>query len=110
MRKRRTRRPPGSVSRRRPLVGLGYSDYVRPLLLDEPDLFDFVEIPFELLRANPQVVPIANCRQVLLHSASLSMAGEVAPDEATWNAVGDWIGRTATPWLSEHLAFFTAHR
>lgn len=110
MRRKRPERREGAVCRGRPRVGISYSDYVRPLLLDRPDLFDYVEIPFELLRANPHVVPIENCPQVLLHSASLSMAGDVPPDEATWSAVGDWIGRTSTPWLSEHLAFFTAHR
>lgn len=94
-------------SRYSPAVGLAYSSYVDALVLADPDLIDFVEMPFELLRASPGVASIGQLKPMVLHSASLSMAGgDVSPD--TYRYVGDCVARTATPWLGEHLAFVSA--
>lgn len=93
-----------------PRIGISYSEYVRSLVDDERDAFAYVEVPFELLRQNPRVLPIEHCGEILLHCASLSMAGEVRPDERTWDAVAAAIERTGTPWLTEHMAFYTAAR
>jgi uncharacterized protein (UPF0276 family) len=90
-----------------PAVGLAYSSYVDDLIQRDPDLIDFVEMPFELLRANPGVASIGQHKPMILHSASLSMAGgHVAPE--TYRSVADCVARTATPWLGEHLAFVSA--
>jgi uncharacterized protein (UPF0276 family) len=90
-----------------PSVGLAYSSYVDDLVVTTPDLIDFVEMPFELLRANPGVASIGVHKPLILHSASLSMAGDGVSSE-TFQSVGRWIEQTATPWLGEHLAFVSA--
>lgn len=91
----------------RPAVGLAYSSAVDNLVGETPDLIDFVEMPFELLRGSPKAAAIGQHKPMILHSASLSMAGDgISPD--TYQSVGDWMTRTATPWLGEHLAFVSA--
>jgi uncharacterized protein len=96
-----------AFSGHRPAIGLAYSSYVDELVVDDPDSIDFVEMPFELLRANPATAKIGQRKPTILHCASLSMAGG-AVSPAMWQCVGDWITRTATPWLGEHLAFVSA--
>lgn len=90
-----------------PAIGLAYNPYVDQLVEDEPDCVDFVEMPFELLRHNSAAAAISRHKPCILHSASLSLAGGAVTAE-TWKSVGDWIGRTASPWLGEHLAFVNA--
>jgi hypothetical protein len=91
-----------------PALGLAYSDYVPMFLKDHPDAVDYVEMPFELLRHNPSLVNIQRLKPLILHCASLSIAGSVLPDEGTVEEVEFWTKRTKTPWLGEHLAFVTA--
>lgn len=93
-----------------PAVGLAYNDYVPIFVEEHPDAIDFVEIPFELLRHNPAVAEIQRLKPLILHCASLSMAGFVPPDEETVASVKSWTEKTRTPWLGEHLAFVTAER
>jgi uncharacterized protein len=93
----------------RPAIGLTYSSYVHRFLERHPDLVDYVEMPFELMRYDPSVLPaICGIRPLILHCASLSMAGFVEPTKATISAVQELIAATDTPWLGEHLAFVTA--
>lgn len=94
----------------RTAVGLAYSSYVDQLVLDEPGLIDFVETPFELLNANPTAARAVTDAgtPLILHSASLSLAGHEPPSADTEAAVGQWMARTNSPWLGEHLAFVSA--
>jgi uncharacterized protein (UPF0276 family) len=71
---------------------------------------DYVEVPFELLQHNPDVLSLASVKPVVLHCASLSIAGSVPPAPRTVEGIAQWIGRTRTPWLGEHLSFVTADR
>jgi uncharacterized protein len=93
-----------------PAVGLAYSSYVPTFLNDHPDAVDYIEMPFELLQHNPSVAEIQRLKPLILHCASLSMAGFVPPDERTIESVACWTEKTSTPWLGEHLAFITAGR
>lgn len=93
-----------------PAVGVAYSGYTPAFLHEHRDAIDYVEIPFELLRHDPSVITIGEHKPIVLHCASLSIAGTVDPDPATVCDIGGWIDRTQTPWLGEHLAFITADR
>ncbi len=94
-------------SQHRRAVGIAYSSYVDDLVAADPHLIDFVEMPFELLRGSSVAARIGQHKPMVLHSASLSMAdGRVSPE--TWRSVDEWVARTATPWLGEHLAFVSA--
>lgn len=93
-----------------PKVGLAHSAYVHQFLRDHPDAVDFVEMPFELLHHDPSMIRVAGLKPLILHCASLSMAGAVPPSLSTVSAVQRWIEETETPWLGEHLAFVTAER
>jgi uncharacterized protein (UPF0276 family) len=93
-----------------PMVGIAYSRYTPSFLEQHPDAIDYVEIPFELLRHNPAVAGTVAPKPIVLHCASLSMAGSVPAPRAMVDDVQSWIERTQTPWLGEHLSFITAER
>jgi uncharacterized protein (UPF0276 family) len=69
---------------------------------------DYVEMPFEQLRHAPHLASIQDSIPLVLHCASLSIAGFVPPSEATLDAVAGEARRTRTPWIGEHLAFVSA--
>jgi uncharacterized protein len=92
----------------RPQVGIAYSAYVDRLIEEYPGSIDYVEIPFEHLEHAPALAAISERLPIVLHCASLSMAGTVPPSPKTVERVGYWMEKTATPWLGEHLSFVTA--
>ena len=89
-------------------VGLAYSPSVAGFVADNPGLVDYVEIPFEQLRHTPAVASIQEKLPVILHCASMSVAGFVPPGDATLDAIDREAKRTRTPWIGEHLAFISA--
>jgi uncharacterized protein len=91
-------------------VGLAYSGYVHRLLERIPGCIDYLEIPVELLAHDPTVLERVGPMPVILHCASLNIAGSVGPGESVIDAVSTWARRTGTPWVGEHLAFITADR
>jgi uncharacterized protein len=93
-----------------PQVGIAHSAYVHQFLRDYPNAVDFVEMPFELLHHDSSFARVGESKPLVLHCASLSIAGSVLPDNRTVSAVQRWIEETGTPWLGEHLAFVTAER
>ena len=93
-----------------PALGLAYSAYLPGLIQESPDLFDYVEIPFELLRHEAGVLERVAAKPVVLHCASLSIAGRVPPSPDVIDEVAQWIKTTRTPWLGEHFSFVTASR
>jgi len=92
------------------LVGLAYNSYVPRFVEEHSTLVDYVEVPFELLRHEASVLEIGARKPIVLHCASLSIAGSVPPSTTTVEAVREWIRRTRTPWLGEHLSFVLASR
>jgi uncharacterized protein len=89
-------------------VGLALGPIVPEFIAENPGLLDYVEIPFEQLLHTPEVGSIQESLPVILHCASLSVAGFVPPDEATLKSIEREAKRTKTPWIGEHLAFITA--
>jgi uncharacterized protein (UPF0276 family) len=81
---------------------------VPPLLDRHPGLLDYVELPFELLRHDPAAIEAQKTAPIILHCASLSIAGFVPPAEATIDAIAAQAELTGTPWIGEHLAFISA--
>jgi uncharacterized protein len=94
----------------RPSVGLAYSSGVRSFIERGIADVDHVEIPFELLRHDPSVLEWRGIPRVILHCASLSIAGTSPCSEKTIGDIGAFAEKTATPWIGEHLAFISAIR
>ena len=92
------------------MLGLAYSSAVRDFIRQHPGAVDFVEVPFELLNHDPQVIEVQDDIPVVLHCASLSVAGTVPCRAGTIARIDHWLKETASPWLGEHLAFVTADR
>jgi uncharacterized protein (UPF0276 family) len=89
-------------------VGLALGPIVPEFVRANPGLIDYVEIPFEQLRHTPEAGAIQEKVPVILHCASMSVAGFVPPDQQTLKAIEREAERTGTPWIGEHLAFITA--
>jgi len=89
-------------------VGLAFGPIVPEFIAESPGLLDYVEVPFEQLLHTPEVGSIQDSLPIILHCASMSVAGFVPPDEATLKLVDREAKRTKTPWIGEHLAFITA--
>jgi uncharacterized protein len=88
--------------------GLAYSAGAVEFIEAHPASIDFVEIPFEQLRHTPEVSSVQERVPVVLHCASMSVAGFVPPARATLEAIKREAARTKTPWIGEHLAFVSA--
>lgn len=89
-------------------VGIAYGAYAEALVAQEPGLVNYVEIPFEQLVATPSAIGVAERVPVVLHCASLSLAGNVPPSADLVAELERWIRRSGTPWLGEHLAYVRA--
>jgi uncharacterized protein len=89
-------------------IGLAYGPGFEGFIASNAGLIDYVEIPFEQLRHTPQLGIIQEQLPIVLHCASLSVAGFIAPSDATVDALVDRVRHTRTPWIGEHLAFVSA--
>ncbi len=74
----------------------------------QPDLVDYLEMPFEQLRHAPALLATQDRAPLILHCASLSVAGFVNTPDAVVEAIARTCALTETPWLGEHLAFISA--
>jgi uncharacterized protein (UPF0276 family) len=99
-----------NLSTSTPEIGVAHSRYVARFLDRHPNAIDYIEVPFEMLRHNPAAANIIQKKPLVLHCASLSIAGSVPPSSEVMSEVQSWIDRTRTPWLGEHLSFITAER
>jgi hypothetical protein len=95
--------PTGTTS-----IGLAFGPGTSEFIDRNPALVDYVEIPFEQLRHSPESASIQERIPVILHCASMSVAGSVAPTADTLEAIDREAERTRTPWIGEHLAFLLA--
>jgi uncharacterized protein (UPF0276 family) len=91
-------------------VGISYCGYVPAFVERHPDSIDYIEIPFEMLRHDPSTASRFLEKPVILHCASMSMAGFVAPGAETLKQIEYWLKATQSPWLGEHLSFISAER
>jgi uncharacterized protein (UPF0276 family) len=89
-------------------IGLAYGPGLAGFVERHPGLVDYVELPFELLRHDPATAAVQSLAPLVLHCASLSIAGFVPPSQSTIDAISREADRTKTPWIGEHLAFISA--
>jgi uncharacterized protein len=89
-------------------IGLAYGAGVPAFIAANPGLIDYVEVPFEQLRHAPELAVLQETIPLVLHCASLSIAGFVPVTDAVIDAIGREAARTQTPWIGEHLAFTSA--
>ena len=89
-------------------VGIANSMYAAEFAHGNPGILDYVEVPFEQLLHAPTLAKIQQVIPVILHCASLSMAGDVGPAPAVVEKLVGWIESTRTPWIGEHLSFIRA--
>jgi uncharacterized protein len=89
-------------------LGLAHGPGILEFMESNPGLVDYVEMPFEQLRHSPDLAQIQQMIPLVLHCASMSVAGFVPPTEATIDAIRLEANRTRTPWIGEHLAFVSA--
>jgi len=95
--------PPGQTA-----IGLASGPCIRGFIERHPGLVDYIEVPFELLRHSPATGSLGELAPIVLHCASMSVAGFVPPPEGTFEAIALEAERSGTPWIGEHLAFITA--
>jgi uncharacterized protein len=89
-------------------VGIAHCAFAERLVIEQPGIVDYVEIPFEQLVHNPRSAELAAHVPLILHCASLSMAGNVSPDRQLVESVHHWVRETKTPWIGEHLSYVRA--
>jgi uncharacterized protein len=99
-----------TAERGAPAIGVAYAAYVQSFLDAHGHEIDYVEVPYELLRHDPSVIDLRARKPIVLHCASLSVAGRIPPEPTTVSDIAAWVERTETPWLGEHLSFITAER
>lgn len=94
--------------RSRTAVGLSYSPFAERIVATHPASVDYIEVPFEQLVHTPDVLALGERVPLVLHCASLSIAGNAPPSPALVDKLAGFIAATGTPWLGEHLAYVRA--
>jgi hypothetical protein len=89
-------------------LGLAHGPGILDFMDRNPGYVDYIEMPFEQLRHNPSLGSIQEVAPVILHCASMSVAGFIPPSPETTDAISLETVRTKTPWIGEHLAFVSA--
>ena len=89
-------------------VGIAHSAFAERLVDSSKGLVDYVEVPFEQLIHNPSSGDLRHKIPLLLHCASLSIAGNSPPADSILDEVIRWAKLLRTPWIGEHLAFVRA--
>jgi uncharacterized protein (UPF0276 family) len=95
--------PPGPT-----MIGVAYGPGTRSFLNRQPGTVDFVELPFELLNHDPSTASVSRLAPLILHCASMSIAGFVRPGDITLETIARKAAEVNTPWIGEHLAFMSA--
>ena len=92
-----------------PAIGVSWSPNIKGFLSTQaPGIVDYVEIPFEQLQHSPNLAAEFTSVPVILHCASMSVAGYVRPDLSTLDNIAKQATTTKTPWIGEHLAYVLA--
>lgn len=91
------------------MIGLASGPYTRRFLENTEGVLDYVEIAFEQLRHDPKTLSLYADTPLVLHCASLSVAGFVRPAQSTIEAINHCANQLDTPWIGEHLSFILAH-
>jgi hypothetical protein len=99
---------PLDFSQSAPSLGLAHGPGILDFLDRNPGYVDYIEMPFEQLRHDPSLGSVLERAPVILHCASMSVAGFIPPSPETTDAISVETTRTQTPWIGEHLAFVSA--
>jgi uncharacterized protein len=105
---RRSIELPEGIFKIRTAIGLSHSAFAEKVIAADVDRVDFVEIPFEQIIHTPEAIELQDKVPLVLHCASLSIAGNVPPPAALVDRLKECIALTGTPWLGEHLAYVRA--
>src|SRR5258708_38351090 len=89
-------------------LGLAHGPGVLDFVDRNPGYVDYLEMPLEQLRHNPDLASVQDIAPVILHCASMSVAGFIPPSQETIDAISAEAARTQTPWIGEHMAFVSA--
>jgi uncharacterized protein len=89
-------------------LGLAHGPGILDFLDRNPGCVDYIEVPFEQFRHNPGLEAVQEVAPIILHCASMSVAGFIPPSQETIDAIKFETDRTKTPWIGEHLAFVSA--
>lgn len=89
-------------------VGIACGPNTHTFLDRCPDVVEYVEVAFEQLKHGSNAASLQSKVPLILHCASMSLAGFVSPDETTLKEIEVWTAQTGTPWIGEHLAFLIA--
>ena len=93
-----------------PRIGLAYSKYLTTLSEKQLADFDYIEVPYELLHFDTGLLPKLSIKPLILHCASLSLGGYTAPSELTKSQILNFVQKTRTPWIGEHLSYILADK
>jgi uncharacterized protein len=93
-----------------PRIGLAYSKYLTTLSEKQLADFDYIEVPYELLNFDTGLLPKLSIKPLILHCASLSLGGYTAPSELTKSQILNFVQKTKTPWIGEHLSYILADK
>jgi uncharacterized protein len=89
-------------------LGLAYGPSALAYFEAHPEGLDYIEVPFEQLCRTPEVSLLQEQIPMILHCASLSVAGTVPPCPETLQSVARVAEFMRSPWIGEHLAFISA--
>lgn len=91
-------------------VGVACTSYLYTLTPEQLAAFDYIEVPFELLHHDPSVINKLSGKPIILHCASLSLAGYTRPETNLVEKIAEYTEISKTPWLGEHLSFILAEK
>jgi uncharacterized protein len=91
-----------------PMIGLAYGPAVPGFMERNRGLVNYIELPFELLQHNPSIASVRSLAPLVLHCATMSIAGFVRPPQNTLEKIAQQARETGSPWIGEHLAFISA--
>ena len=89
-------------------VGLAYGPSIPEFIESNPGLVNHLELPFEQLRHTPELASLQGSIPIILHCASLSVAGFSPPAGDTVEDIDRIASSLQSPWIGEHLAFTRA--
>jgi uncharacterized protein (UPF0276 family) len=89
-------------------LGLAHGPGILDFVGRDPGYVDYIEMPFEQLRHDPSLGSVQEVAPIILHCASMSVAGFIPPSQQTIDEISLETARTQTPWIGEHLAFVSA--
>lgn len=93
-----------------PRIGLAFSKYLTRISDEQLKDFDYIEVPYEALIFEKNLLASLSVKPLILHCASLSLGGYTPPDGKTLENIQFFAGATHTPWIGEHLSYILADK